>query len=52
MRCLEIFINPVEMWVPDVIVSNRKDNNPEIEEVTQFPATVDFKVSTSYTVTQ
>ena len=37
-------MNPNRIWVPDIVIANREDKNPIIEDVTQILAAVTYNV--------
>ncbi|XP_063729099.1 neuronal acetylcholine receptor subunit alpha-3-like [Symsagittifera roscoffensis] len=43
-----IFVNPNRIWVPDIVIANRQDKNPIIEDVTQILAAVTYNGMVSW----
>ncbi|XP_075241423.1 acetylcholine receptor subunit beta-like 2 isoform X2 [Convolutriloba macropyga] len=43
-----VYINPNRLWIPDIVIANREDKNPIIEEVTQILAAVSYNGMVSW----
>ncbi|XP_063710205.1 acetylcholine receptor subunit beta-type unc-29-like [Symsagittifera roscoffensis] len=44
----EISVNPARMWMPDILVANRQDDEPLIQKTNQILAAVSYKGHVSY----
>ncbi|XP_075249970.1 acetylcholine receptor subunit beta-type unc-29-like [Convolutriloba macropyga] len=44
----EISVNPVKLWMPDIVIANRQDNEPTLRDTNQILVAINYKGEVSY----